>query len=175
MAKAPRATVAFYRRLYEYNQQVLETYLRWFSRRPWTEAVRPRGIAHETYRDTMIHIVRVHDAWLNYIVPDRVDELRKNRPDLSSYRSWKDVRTFYRQAWSGIDALLADITPADLLRPVKAPWMPGHYTLEDAFVQASFEQAHHIGEIIGALWRQNVTPPQMMWIPLLTGERVSVR
>ncbi len=42
--------------------------------------------------------------------------------------------------------------------------MPGVYTLEDAFYQVSFEQAHHLGEIIGAYWQSNWEPPAMTWI-----------
>jgi hypothetical protein len=55
------------------------------------------------------------------------------------------------------------------------PWLKGKYTLEDVVFQATFEQAHHLGEIIGAYWQMDRAPPQMMWVPTLLGTRMSVR
>jgi len=70
---------------------------------------------------------------------------------------------------------MAGLSDAELHRIVKVPWIPGRYTLEDVFFQSSFEQAHHLGEIIGAYWQMDRAPPQMMFIPTLLGVRVSVR
>ncbi len=42
--------------------------------------------------------------------------------------------------------------------------MPGRYTVEDGCFQASFEQAHHLGEIIAVFWQQDWNPPPMTWI-----------
>ena len=79
-------------------------------------------------------------------------------------KSWKDLRTYRDRVWKGIDELLAHLTVSALERRVKAPWMPGRYTLEDGFFQSSFEQAHHLGEIIGVYWQADRTPPTMTWI-----------
>ena len=59
----------------------------------------------------------------------------------------------------------------ELHRRVKAFWMPGRYTVRDAILQTSFEEAHHIGELIGAMWRLNIEPPTMTWIELRPGSR----
>ncbi len=42
--------------------------------------------------------------------------------------------------------------------------MSGRYTLRDAFFQVTLEEAHHLGEVIGAYWRRDWRPPDMTWI-----------
>ena len=49
-------------------------------------------------------------------------------------------------------------------KQVSVFWMPGNYAVSDAIMQTTFEQAHHLGEIIGAMWQQDVEPPRMTWI-----------
>ena len=56
------------------------------------------------------------------------------------------------------------LTPRGLARKVKAFWMPGQYTVRDAIMQTTLEQANHLGEIIGALWQDDVKPPNMTGI-----------
>jgi hypothetical protein len=59
---------------------------------------------------------------------------------------------------------LGKLTDRELHRTVRAPWMPGRYTVADALLQTTFEEAHHLGEIIGALWQENRPSPDMTWI-----------
>ena len=65
--------------------------------------------------------------------------------------------------------MMKGLSESQLHRRVHAPWMPGRYTLEDAFRQVSYEQAHHIGEIIGVYWQADWNPPPMTWIENLPG------
>jgi hypothetical protein len=58
---------------------------------------------------------------------------------------------------------------------VKAFWMPGDYTVRDAILQSTFEQAHHLGEIIGALWQDDRKPPDMTWIDVRRSPRKRAR
>jgi uncharacterized damage-inducible protein DinB len=164
----------FYRRLYEYNHEVLRAYIRRMTRMPWTEVARKRGIGHESMRDTILHIIRVHDAWLNYVVKGRLKELGSSRKDPEMFQSCKDLSNYLSDVWTGIDELMSDLTEKDLRRQAKAPWMPGKYDLGDVLMQTTLEQAHHIGELIGAFWQMDLAPPQMMWVPTLTHVKVSV-
>jgi hypothetical protein len=84
------------------------------------------------------------------------------RPD--EVGSLAELRAYRDRVWTGVDALMATLTEARLGRRVKAPWMPGTYTLEDAFFQSSIEQAHHIGEMIAVFWQADRRPPKMTWI-----------
>jgi len=159
-----------------YDRRAFESYERAVARLGWTKATADRGIGHGSLKNTLVHILNVHEAWLVAAAQDRWDEVFRNlHRQKDAVRSFADLRRYRREAWSGVDALMADLTERRLDRPVKVPWIPGRYTLEDAFFQSSFEQAHHLGEVIAVFWRLHRTPPQMMWIPLLTGVRVSVR
>jgi hypothetical protein len=42
--------------------------------------------------------------------------------------------------------------------------MEGEIALRDVLMQVTFEQAHHLGEIIAILWQSNIEPPEMTWI-----------
>ncbi len=66
--------------------------------------------------------------------------------------------------WLGVDELLDNLDDELLAKKVKAPWLPGSHYLADVLMQVSFEQAHHIGEIIAMMWQLDIEPPEMTWI-----------
>lgn len=107
----------------------------------------------------------------------------QNKPEIwkdptrkkENIRSWSDLSLYRNRVWKGIDDLTKSLTDKKLRTIEKIPWFASRYTLEDVFFQASFEQAHHIGEIIAVYWQLGKTPPQMMYIPLITGIRASVK
>jgi len=162
------------RRLVTYDRRVVEAFERGWQRRGWREATKDRGIGHGSVKDTLVHILNVHEAWLVAAAQDRWTMFDDPSRRAKNVRSWADLRRYRLRVWGEIDPLLRGLTEAQLRRRVKVPWMPGRYTLEDAFFQSSFEQAHHIGEIIGASWQGNRASPQMMWIPTLLRTRVPV-
>ncbi len=156
--------VASVRRLAAYNRTVFDRFERAVARRGWKEAAANREIGHLSLKNTLVHILNVHEAWLVAVAQDRweVFDAAGRRPD--DVGSFRDLRRYRSRVWDGVDVLLKGLTDARLRSRVAAPWMPGRYTLEDAFYQVSFEQAHHLGEIIGALWQSNWRPPEMTWI-----------
>ena len=163
------------RRLVRYDRRAFASFEGSLRRLGWRRAVANREIAQLSFKNTLVHILNVHEAWLVAAAQDRWDEVFR-RPDRKpeAVRSFAELRRYRDRTWKAIDPLLARLTDAGLDRRVRVPWMAGRYTLEDAFYQASFEQAHHLGEVIAVYWQQNRTPPQMMWVPLLTGVRVPV-
>lgn len=167
-------TVADIERLVDYDRTVFDAYSRRIERDGWRGAVRDRGIAHRSFKNTLVHILNVHEAW-RVIIPEKRWEIfdeRGRQP--SAIRSWEAYRSYRDKVWSSIDRQVEGLTASRLARRVRAPWMPGRYSMADGFVQSSYEQAHHVGEMIGAFWRRNVAPPQMMWIPSLLRLRVPV-
>jgi uncharacterized damage-inducible protein DinB len=165
----------FVRRLVGYDRRAFESFERSVARLGWGKATVNHAIGHRTLKDTLVHILNVHEIWLVAAAQDRWDEVLANpgrRP--GAVRSFADLRRYRASAWKAIDPLVDGLTERALARRVSVPWIPGRYTLGDAFVQASFEQAHHLGEVIGVYWQMDRTPPQMMWIPLTTGVRVDV-
>jgi hypothetical protein len=53
--------------------------------------------------------------------------------------------------------------------------MPGRYTVADALLQATIEEAHHLGEVIGALWQEDLSSPAMTWIDVRRGPTPTAR
>ena len=153
------------RALVEYNRDVYERYARRIARLPRKEATRAREIGHQSLLATLVHILNVHEVWLVYIVCGRAGELEELFDDTS--RHPKDVaglRSYARRVWGGVAETIDALDGPSLGRRVAAPWMPGRYTVRDAVLQATLEQAHHLGEIIGAFWQDDREPPEMTWI-----------
>ena len=171
----PPLSVEAARALFLYDRAVFDRFVDRVERLPSKASRRSRGIGHLSLFDTLVHILNVHEAWLVGAAQGNWKVFEDPRRRKQNVRSFADLHEYRRRVWHATDPLAAKLTDRALVRRVHVPWMPGHYTLEDAFFQASFEQAHHLGEIIGAYWRENRTPPQMMWIPTLLGTRVSVR
>jgi len=163
------------RRLMRYDRRALESFEGSIRRLGWSKATANHEIAHRSLKDTLVHILNVHEAWLVAAAQDRWEEVSGNpKRRAEAVRSFSDLRRYRDQVWRGVDGLMEGLTEPRLRRRVRVPWISGSYTLEDAFYQTSFEQAHHLGEVIAVYWQMDRTPPQMMWIPLLTGVRVSV-
>lgn len=151
----------------EYNRAVFGRFVRRVRNLPGKEAFRHRGIGHESYFDTLVHVLHVTEVWLVYLVRGRntdteLDELfhdgRRHPTD------WKGFDAYAKRVWSEVDGTVAALTPRTLGRRANAFWMPGRYTVRDAFFQTTLEEAHHLGEIIGALWQDDRKPPDMTWI-----------
>jgi uncharacterized damage-inducible protein DinB len=162
-ARAPSTTLP--QELFEYNRAVFDRFVRRLARLPWKEVSRNREIGHQSLFGTLVHILNVHEVWFVYIVPGRNSELnalfaREERHPTS----WKGFRTYAKEVWSGVGAVVQALSEHNLARRVKAPWMPGQYTVRDAMFQTTIEQAHHLGEVIGALWQDDVASPEMTWI-----------
>lgn len=155
------------RRLFRYNRRVFERFVRRIRRLPWREVQRQREIGHQSYFATLVHILNVHEVWLGYILTGRSSDAELQRLFDDAARRPKDWRAFARYArrvWALEADYLDPVTSRALRRPVHVFWMPGRYVASDGLLQVSFEQAHHLGELIGALWQQEIAPPEMTWI-----------
>ncbi|MCI4373353.1 MAG: DinB family protein [Thermoplasmata archaeon] len=170
--KASRAplSVEAAQALFVYNRGVFDRFVARVERLPAKASRRSRGIGHLSLFDTLVHILNVHEAWVVYIVPGRVRELvvRFRQPDRHP-KDWAGFHAYETLVWTGVDAYLAGLSAKELRRTVRAPWMPGRYTVSDALFQTTFEEAHHLGEIIGALWQEDRAPPDMTWIDIGRG------
>lgn len=157
------------RTVFEYNRAIFDRYVRKVRRLPGRSATRRRGIGHESLFDTLVHILHVQEVWMVYIVrgrnSDRELEALFHDP-VRKPRSWEEFDAYSNRVWAGVEETLEGLTPARLGRTVRAFWMPGQYTVRDALLQTTFEEAHHIGEIIGAFWQDDRAPPDMTWLDL---------
>jgi len=167
MAETLSFSVRDVRTIFDYNQAVFERFVRRVRRLPAGEATRKRGIGHESLFDTLVHILNVHEVWHVYIVRGRNNDRELEALFQDSTRhpnDWKGFDVYSHRVWSGVDETVRHLTDQALGRRVKAFWMSGSYTVRDAVLQSTFEQAHHLGEVIGALWQDDRKPPDMTWI-----------
>ena len=158
------------RRLFLYNRTVFDRFVGRVERLPPKAVRRSRGIGHLSLFDTLVHILNVHEAWIAYVLPGKVRQLpaRFREPDRHP-KDWAGFHAYETRVWSEVERYLDGLTLRELGRTVRAPWMPGRYTVSDALLQTTFEEAHHLGEIIGALWQEDRAPPDMTWIDIGRG------
>jgi len=158
------------RTLFLYDRTVFDRFVARVERLPAKASRRSRGIGHLSLFDTLVHILNVHEAWIAYVLPGKVRQLpaRFRAPDRHP-KDWAGFHAYATRVWDEVDHYLAGLTEKELRRTVRAPWMPGRYTVSDALFQTTFEEAHHLGEIIGALWQEDRVPPDMTWIDIGRG------
>ncbi|HTZ61645.1 MAG TPA: DinB family protein [Thermoplasmata archaeon] len=155
------------RALVAYNRAVFERYARAVRRLRGRAAMRKRGIGHESLFGTLVHILNVQEVWLAYIVRGRSSdaELEALFADARRHpKDWKGFSAYAARVWHEVEKTVRDLDRAALARRVSVFWMPGRYTVRDAILQTTMEEAHHLGEMIGALWQDDIEPPDMTWI-----------
>lgn len=153
-----------YRRILAYNRRVLEVYCKKLERLPWKVVSREREAGWHSIAGTFNHILRVYDAWLNYVVQGDLADPTMMRRTWSSLESMEEVRESLEKTWTKIDAYMKGLTDRGLGRIVRAEWQPKACTVADALMQVTLEQAHHTGEIIAMLWQDDLRPPEMTWL-----------
>lgn len=155
----------YYRRLFSYNKKILDSYLGSISRLPWKTVCSNYETSNYSLKETYLHILTVYNGWLNYNVYGKSSEIpHETEHNSDHYTSMRDMQRFKEKVWKGVDRLLASLDDKYLQRRVRAPWLHGSYKLADVLMQVTFEQAHHIGEIIAVFWQLDVGPPEMTWL-----------
>jgi uncharacterized damage-inducible protein DinB len=162
-------------KLVKYDKLAFESYERGVRRLGWKEANKNLEIGHLSLKDSLVHILNVHEGLLIAVAQNKPEVWKDPSRRKTNIRSWSDLRRYRDRVWKGIDDLTKGLTDEKLSRIVRIPWFSARYTLEDVFLQASFEEAHHIGEVIATYWQIGQTPPQMMYIPLMKKIRASVK
>jgi uncharacterized damage-inducible protein DinB len=170
--RPPRPSIDDLRGLVDYDRAVYARFVRRIRRLPWRAVTRKRGIGHESLFATLVHILHPREVWLSYIIWGRNSDAELETLFADPRRQptdWKEFDAYARRVWAETAATLDRLKSRDLDRRVSVFWMPGRYTVRDAFFQVSYEEAHHLGEIIGALWQDDVAPPPMTWLDVRRG------
>jgi uncharacterized damage-inducible protein DinB len=153
-----------FRSIYEYNWRVLRDCCAALSQLP-DEAVRKnREATHQSMKNVFFHVVKVHDGWLNVSAQDDSPDPKVYDGNLDVLSTMEGVREYMEKVIAKEQAFLSKLKDEDLDRPVQAWWKERPHALRDALWQVTFEQAHHIGELIALFWQQDVEPPEMTWI-----------
>lgn len=167
------------RRLLRYDRLAFDSFLQSVQRRGWRTASKNRELGHGSMKNTLVHVLNVHEWLLVGVCQGRNEVWDPPGHPPESLRSWADLRQYRDLVWKEVEPLYANLTSARLNVRLKLPlwtgtWLPGKHRLEDVVFQSSFEQAHHLGEILAVFRQMDWPPPQMMWLPTLVGSRAGV-
>ncbi|TLZ70215.1 MAG: hypothetical protein E6K10_08545 [Methanobacteriota archaeon] len=84
--------------------------------------------------------------------------------DFDEVQSMDELRGYMEKIIAKEERFLTKLKDKDLDRGVQPEWKTRPHPLRDALLQVTFEQAHHLGELIALFWQQDVEPPEMTWI-----------
>lgn len=174
MARPTRFGPADVRALVEYDHDLYERFVRRVRRLPGRSAFRRRGIGHDSLFDTLVHIVNVQEVWVLFINRGRNSDQELGALFDNAARhpkDWKGLDAYAERVWSDVTRVTQDLTAKQLSTRVSAFWMKGRYTVRDGYLQATIEETMHIGEIIGALWQDDVATSEMTWIDVRRPKR----
>lgn len=154
-----------FRSIYEYNWRVLRDYCDALSKLPSEEVRKNREATYHSMKNIFFHILGVHDGWLNVTVQGASAD-----PKVYDVESFDEIETmgvlrgYMEKVIAREESLLKGLTDKDLERPVQPSWKKRPHPLRDALMQVTFEQAHHLGELIALFWQQDIEPPEMTWV-----------
>jgi uncharacterized damage-inducible protein DinB len=153
-----------YRRIFNYNEKVLRAFFDTLSNLPWETVSKNVESAHHSMKNTFVHILSVYNGWINYNALEKSNEIPWEEHDYNNYHSMGQVGDFMLKVLAGVNVFLKGLNDNALSKKIAAPWLDGEFELGDVLMQVTFEQAHHLGEIIALLWQVNTEPPEMTWI-----------
>lgn len=157
-------TVADFRTIYEYNWRVLRDYCDALSKLPDRELRKNREATYLSLKSIFQHVLSVHDGWLNVTAQGTSADPVVRKKDFDDVRSMDDVRAYMEKIIAKEKRFLAKLTNKDLDRGVQPKWKSRPHPLREALMQVTFEQAHHLGEIIALFWQMDTEPPEITWI-----------
>lgn len=150
--------------IFEYNWRVLRDYCDALSRLPDEAVLKNREATHHSMKNVFFHIVKVHDGWLNVSAQDDSPDPKVYDGDLDALPTIAEVRDYMEKVIAKERAFLGSLKDENLDRPIQAWWKKRPHPLREVLWQVTFEQAHHVGELIALFWQQDVEPPEMTWI-----------
>jgi uncharacterized damage-inducible protein DinB len=153
-----------FRRIFRYNEKVLQTFLTTLNQLPWDVLSKNMEASHYSMKNIFIHILTVHNGWRNYNALGKSDSIPWDEHDYENYHSMKQIQDFMSKVMEGVRRFMDGLSDSTLTKKITAPWMEGGHDLGDVLMQVTFEQAHHVGELIALLWQLNIEPPPMTWI-----------
>ena len=157
-------TAADFRSIYQYNWQVLRDYGEALAKLPREELIKNREATHGSMKNIFHHILSVHDGWLNVAAQGTSADPAMREKDFDEVPSMDPLRAYLEKIIAKEASFLASLRDKDLGRRVKPEWKERSHQLQNALMQVTFEQAHHIGELIALFWQIDVEPPEMTWI-----------
>ena len=157
-------TIADFRSIYAYNWRTLRDYCEALSKLPKGQLVKDREATYGSMKNIFHHILSVHDGWLNVTAQGASADPEMREKDFDEVPSMDDLRGYLEAIIAKEGRFLKTLKDKDLDRGIQPEWKTRPWPLRDAFLQVTFEQAHHLGELIALFWQQDIEPPEMTWI-----------
>jgi len=152
-----------FRRIYTYNWRVLHAFLDTLDKLPAQLVSSNLEASHLSMKDIFTHILTVYDGLLNHARDGESSGVPESELD-ECFQSMENMKKYMNHVEGAVDKLLENLTDSMLGHPIRVDWREKEYSLADTLMQATLEQAHHLGEIIALLWQHNIEPPEMTWI-----------
>lgn len=151
---------------FAYMAEARRGYLETFSQLPTEELARDRGASYPTLLDIFGHSQGALYFWMKDCARF---EFPPQEPDTSTPPSLADVKKDEKYVQAQIQRVMAELTEADLARPVHRK--PGEGSSHDCDIPVREvlwhlveEELQHRGEINALLWQIDVEAPVFDWI-----------
>jgi uncharacterized damage-inducible protein DinB len=152
-----------FRKIFRYNWAVLHAFLNTLDRLPEQLVSSNLEASHNSMRNIFTHILTVYDGLLNHARAGESSGVPESELN-ECYESMENMKKYMEHVEAAVNNLLTDLTDSMLTQQIKVEWRERQNSLEDTLMQTTFEQAHHLGEIIALLWQHDIEPPEMTWI-----------
>jgi len=145
----------------EYNQFLNRKYLEAISKLSWEEIIKDRSASFSSFRDILLHVLAVTDAYINTVIEGAGNY---QRLDFNEYDSIEKITAYFEQVETKVNTYLSKVTPEELSRKIVMKRRDGSTTeipVEQMLLDLFQEVTHHRGEFIALLWQLKIEPPHM--------------
>lgn len=118
-----------------------------------------RRLSFGSIRNTLFHVARVEDYWVNDVLRERGQTLSREVRD--TIERVEDLQRVWGRLSDETEAFIAGMNEEELHRVVEvnARGMKVRKTVEDYLFTFLIHEIYHKGEVLAALWQMDVEPP----------------
>jgi len=147
--------------LVHYNHAVRCLYFDALSKLPWAQIVEPRGLSFDSMRNVFVHLTRVEDRVINYVIPERDNEWG-SPVNFDSFKELNSLKGYMQDVQEKTEAYLAKLTPQELSRKIVFPWADRpnvKVNVETVLCHLVLEDVIHYGELSASFWQMGMEAP----------------
>jgi uncharacterized damage-inducible protein DinB len=145
--------------LFEYNVKVRGALLSALRGLTKEELAEDRGISFGSLRETIFHIIRVEDFWVNEFL--RGAERMVAREDLEGIATVDDLEALWERVSTVTRRYVQGLKPRELseVREVQARGSIVRKSVEEYIFTFLLHEIYHKGEVLAVMWQMGVEPP----------------
>ena len=148
--------------LIRYNHFVRELYFDAMSKLPWAQVVEARGLSFDSMRNVFLHLTRVEDRVVNYVILERDKDWVG--VDFDAFNNMDSLKNYMLHVKENTENYLANLSAAELNRQIIFPWSATAETkisIETVLSHIVLEDMIHYGELSAAFWQMGLQAPYM--------------